>query len=113
MNITDFDLGVTDLHTDDSTWLRGMWPTDAEGMMEMKTIFPGFYVERAIHIHTEVYMNWTLASNGTVKAGNIANVGQLFCKLILRIRLPPLHRILRLARYKNPPRCLQSPIHRY
>lgn len=41
MNISDYDLGVTDLHTDDSTWLRGMWPTDANGMMEMKTIFPG------------------------------------------------------------------------
>lgn len=40
-NITDYDLGVTDLHTDDTTWLRGMWPTDSNGMMEMKTIFPG------------------------------------------------------------------------
>jgi protocatechuate 3,4-dioxygenase beta subunit len=40
------DLNVTmtgdlDLHTDDTTWLRGMWPTDKHGMMEMKTIFPG------------------------------------------------------------------------
>lgn len=41
MNISDFELGVTDLHTDDTTWLRGMWPTDGHGMMEMKTIFPG------------------------------------------------------------------------
>jgi protocatechuate 3,4-dioxygenase beta subunit len=41
MDISDFEIGVTDLHTDDSTWLRGMWPTDAHGMMEMKTIFPG------------------------------------------------------------------------
>ena len=48
INITDFEIGVTDLHTDDTTFLRGMWPTDAHGMMEMKTIYPGFYVERAI-----------------------------------------------------------------
>jgi protocatechuate 3,4-dioxygenase beta subunit len=41
LNITDFDLGVTDLHTDDSTWLRGIWPTNENGIMEMKTIFPG------------------------------------------------------------------------
>jgi protocatechuate 3,4-dioxygenase beta subunit len=41
LNITDFDLGVTDLHTDDTTWLRGMWPTGENGVMEMKTIFPG------------------------------------------------------------------------
>lgn len=93
-NITDFEIGVTDLHTDDSTWLRGMWPTDAEGMMEMKTIFPGFYIERALHIHTEVYMNWTLAPNGTIKAGNIASVGQLFCKLIFCISL-----------HQGPPGC--------
>lgn len=41
LNITDFDIGTTDIHTDDTTFLRGMWPTDANGMMEMKTIFPG------------------------------------------------------------------------
>ena len=39
-NITDYDLGVTDLHTDDTIWLRGMWPTDGNGMMETKSIFP-------------------------------------------------------------------------
>lgn len=53
LNITDFEIGVTDLHTDDTTWLRGMWPTNENGMMEMRTIFPGFYVERAIHIHAQ------------------------------------------------------------
>jgi protocatechuate 3,4-dioxygenase beta subunit len=37
LNITDFEIGTTDLHTDDTTFLRGMWPTDSEGMMEMKT----------------------------------------------------------------------------
>lgn len=42
LNITDFEIGTTDLHTDDTTWLRGLWPTDSNGMMEMKTIFPGF-----------------------------------------------------------------------
>ncbi|KAI0484934.1 dioxygenase [Xylariaceae sp. FL0804] len=78
LNVTNYTLGVTDLHTDDSTFLRGMWPTNDEGMMEMKTVFPGFYVERAIHIHTEVYTNWTLAENGTISSGNIASVGQVF-----------------------------------
>lgn len=37
-----------DLHTGETTWLRGMWPTDANGVMEMQTVFPGFYVERTI-----------------------------------------------------------------
>lgn len=53
LNITNFTYGVTDIHTDDSTWLRGMWPSNDEGMLEMKTIFPGFYVKRAIHIHVQ------------------------------------------------------------
>lgn len=69
---------MTDLHTDDSTWLRGMWPTDAEGMMEMKTVFPGFYVERAIHIHAQVYHNYVLRPNGTISSGDIVSAGQLY-----------------------------------
>lgn len=73
-----YDLGVTDLHTDDTTWLRGLWPTDSEGMMEMKTIFPGFYIERAIHIHAEVHTNWTLRENGTIISDNRVSTGQLY-----------------------------------
>ncbi len=74
----DFEIGVTDLHTDDTTWLRGMWPTNDEGVLEMKTIFPGFYVGRAIHIHVQVFTDWTLHSNGTVSSGNIVSTGQLY-----------------------------------
>lgn len=78
MNITDFEIGVNGLHTDDTTFLRGMWPTDANGVMEMKSIFPGFYVERAIHIHTQVFTDWVLKENGTVADGNLVSTGQLF-----------------------------------
>lgn len=78
MDIDDFEIGVTDLHTDDTTFLRGMWPTDSEGMMEMRTIFPGFYIERAIHIHAEVHTNWTLAENGTIISDNRVSTGQLY-----------------------------------
>lgn len=74
----DYNIGVTDLHTDDTTFLRGMWPTDESGMTEFKTIFPGFYVERAIHIHARVYSDWTLRSNGTISSGNIVSAGQLY-----------------------------------
>lgn len=75
---SDYDIGVTDLHTDDTTFLRGMWPTDSAGMMEMKTVFPGFYVERAIHIHVRVYHDWVLRSNGTLSSGDIVSAGQLY-----------------------------------
>ncbi|KAF2125540.1 protocatechuate 3 [Dothidotthia symphoricarpi CBS 119687] len=67
-----------DLHTGDSTWLRGMWPTDGNGVMEMQTVFPGFYIDRTIHIHVRAHTNWTVRDNGTVSASNIASTGQIF-----------------------------------
>ncbi|KAL4910575.1 hypothetical protein BDW74DRAFT_315 [Aspergillus multicolor] len=78
LDIEDFQMGVTDLHTDQTTFLRGMWPTDKNGMMEMKTVFPGFYVERAIHIHVQVHTNWTTRTNGTIVTSNTVSTGQLY-----------------------------------
>jgi protocatechuate 3,4-dioxygenase beta subunit len=78
MNITDFEIGTTDLHTDTTTFLRGMWPTDADGVMEMKTIIPGFYIQRTIHIHVEAHTDWILAPNGTISSGNRVSTGQIY-----------------------------------
>ncbi|KAJ5759149.1 hypothetical protein N7520_006305 [Penicillium odoratum] len=78
LNVTDFEIGTTDLHTDDTTFLRGMWPTDRNGMMEMKTVFPGFYIERAIHIHVQVHTDWTIRGNGTMAYGNTVSTGQIY-----------------------------------
>ncbi|KAE8147617.1 aromatic compound dioxygenase [Aspergillus avenaceus] len=78
MNISDFEIGVTDVHTDDTTFLRGMWPTNKEGLMEIKTIFPGFYTGRSIHIHVQVHTDWHIRSNGTLIASNTVNTGQIY-----------------------------------
>jgi protocatechuate 3,4-dioxygenase beta subunit len=78
LNLTEYEIGVNDLHTDDTTFLRGMWPSDQNGMLEIKTIFPGFYVERAIHIHARVYTNWTLRANGTLVSRDAVSTGQLY-----------------------------------
>ncbi|KAL4946412.1 hypothetical protein BDV06DRAFT_234017 [Aspergillus oleicola] len=78
LEVDDYEIGVTDLHTDDTTFLRGMWPTDKNGVMEMKTIFPGFYIERAIHIHAQVHTNWTLRGNGTISTSNTVSTGQMY-----------------------------------
>ncbi|KAF1952666.1 aromatic compound dioxygenase [Byssothecium circinans] len=67
-----------DLHTSEATCLRDMWPTDSNGVIEMETIFPGFYVERSIHIHVQAHTNWTVRSNGTISASNIASTGQMY-----------------------------------
>lgn len=55
-----------------------MWPTDSNGVMEMTTIFPGFYVERTIHIHVQAHTDWVLRGNGTITTSNIRSTGQLF-----------------------------------
>ncbi|CZR68616.1 probable protocatechuate 3,4-dioxygenase beta subunit [Phialocephala subalpina] len=91
MNITDsFEIGVTDLHTDDTTFLRGMWPTDSNGMMEMKTIVPGFYIQRSIHIHVEAHTDWVLAPNGTISSGNRVSTGQIYINETLSQQLMAL-----------------------
>ncbi|SJK97706.1 uncharacterized protein ARMOST_00959 [Armillaria ostoyae] len=69
---------VDDLHTNDTTFLRGMWPTDANGVAEIKTIVPGFYVQRTVRIHVQVHQDWVLQFNGTVKTDTTANTGQIF-----------------------------------
>ena len=54
-----------------------MWPTDSNGVMEMQTVFPGFYVERAIHIHVQAHTEWSVRTNGTLVTGNTRATGQI------------------------------------
>jgi protocatechuate 3,4-dioxygenase beta subunit len=39
----------------DQTFLRGRQPTDAAGMVEFNTIYPGWYPGRTVHIHLMVH----------------------------------------------------------
>ena len=55
-----------------------MWVTDSSGMMEMKTVSAGFYVERKIHIHAQVHTNWIIGSNGTMVSDNTISTAPLF-----------------------------------
>lgn len=54
----------TTIHED--TWLRGGYYTDNNGIVELKTIYPGFYTGRTAHIHTMVHKDWTARDNGFV-----------------------------------------------
>lgn len=76
--LTNFTVGETDFQTDDTTFLRAMWPTNAEGLAEINTVYPGFYAGRAIHTHAQVYTDWTLYGNGTLKSQNVVLSGQLY-----------------------------------
>ena len=63
--------------TDDERYLRGTWKTDKHGKVTFKTIFPGWYRGRCVHIHTKVHVNgeWTDAG---YEGGNTCHTGQFF-----------------------------------
>ncbi|MBC7812627.1 MAG: intradiol ring-cleavage dioxygenase, partial [Burkholderiales bacterium] len=48
--------GVTDpgFDTSDQLWLRGYQVTDANGLAEFTTVYPGWYSGRAVHIHFKI-----------------------------------------------------------
>jgi hypothetical protein len=61
-----------------NTFLRGLQPTDAEGVAQFTTLFPGHYTSRATHIHVLAHFNGTTYENGTYGGGYVSHVGQLF-----------------------------------
>ncbi|KAF2445633.1 aromatic compound dioxygenase [Karstenula rhodostoma CBS 690.94] len=62
-----------------NTFLRGIQKTDADGVAQFETTFPGHYTSRATHIHLMVHTNATLYVNGTL-GNNVStsHVGQAF-----------------------------------
>ncbi|MDQ1069197.1 hypothetical protein QFZ32_004637 [Streptomyces canus] len=69
--------GVHQDPTDDERYLRGTWKTDKHGQVTFRTIFPGWYRGRCVHIHTKVHVNgeWTDAG---YEGGNTCHTGQFF-----------------------------------
>jgi len=49
------------------TFLRGLQTTDSNGLVTFRTIYPGWYMGRATHVHVEVFVN-----GATVKTTQIA-----------------------------------------
>lgn len=45
------------INTVGQTFLRGIWPVDANGEVTFTTIYPGWYSGRITHIHFQVYLN--------------------------------------------------------
>lgn len=63
--------------TDDERYLRGTWRTDKRGFVEFRTVFPGWYQGRCVHIHTKVHVNGTWTDAG-YEGGTTCHTGQLF-----------------------------------
>lgn len=62
--------------TNEYTFLRGVQLTGDDGVAVFKTIFPGWYEGRAVHIHLKVLEGGTSAK--TYNGGHVAHVGQAF-----------------------------------
>ncbi|KAI0162468.1 Intradiol ring-cleavage dioxygenase [Pestalotiopsis sp. NC0098] len=71
--------GESDPGNLNKTWGRGIQETNADGVAQFESIFPGHYTGRAIHIHTVVHKNATLYENSTLGAETItSHIGQVF-----------------------------------
>ncbi|GGS57425.1 intradiol ring-cleavage dioxygenase [Streptomyces cinerochromogenes] len=63
--------------TDDSRYLRGTWRTDTHGYVTFRTVFPGWYQGRCVHIHVKVHVDGTWTDAG-YEGGHTCHTGQLF-----------------------------------
>ncbi|KAG5636480.1 hypothetical protein H0H81_007876 [Sphagnurus paluster] len=52
----------THVHTE--TFLRGGYYTNANGIVEITTLYPGYYDGRTAHIHTMIHKDWKQHANG-------------------------------------------------
>jgi protocatechuate 3,4-dioxygenase beta subunit len=43
--------------TDEETFLRGAQVTDADGIVQFRTVYPGWYMGRTTHIHAKVHVD--------------------------------------------------------
>lgn len=68
----------------EATFLRGIQQTDANGVAQFESIFPGHYTGRATHIHVLAHNpnDTTVRTNGTLLSGNFtahaSHSGQIF-----------------------------------
>jgi protocatechuate 3,4-dioxygenase beta subunit len=63
--------------TPDTTFLRGVQLTDSTGVATFTTVYPGWYVGRAIHIHVKTHAGGTV-SDGKYHGGHVSHTGQLY-----------------------------------
>ncbi len=58
-------------------FLRGVQMTNADGIAELHTLYPGWYQGRAIHIHVKVHLGGSTAGN-KYQGGHVSHTGQFF-----------------------------------
>ncbi|HEX4169268.1 MAG TPA: intradiol ring-cleavage dioxygenase [Bryobacteraceae bacterium] len=63
--------------TDNSTFCRGLQLSDARGLVEFETLYPGWYMGRDVHIHLKAHSGGAV-QNTKYQGGHITHTGQLF-----------------------------------
>lgn len=74
--------------SESGTFLRGIQPTDGDGVAGFATIYPGWYSGRTVHIHMKVHVGGTsdvldvatpaATDAGTYQGGQVAHTGQIY-----------------------------------
>jgi protocatechuate 3,4-dioxygenase beta subunit len=59
------------------TYLRGVQLTDPAGVAEFRSIYPGWYSGRAVHIHLKVHVGGRV-TGGAYVGGHVSHTGQLY-----------------------------------
>ncbi len=63
--------------TDKEVFLRGVQLTDAKGLVEFATIYPGCYIGRVNHIHLKAHIGGH-SEGSEYQGGHVAHTGQIF-----------------------------------
>jgi protocatechuate 3,4-dioxygenase beta subunit len=86
-----------------TTFLRGAQMTDADGVVEFDTIFPGHYQGRATHQHVSAHAGARLLPNNTYAGGTVNHISQLFFdqSLVTAVEATAQYNTNRVARTAN------------
>jgi len=63
--------------TTGQTFLRGVQLTDAKGLAQFITVYPGHYAGRAVHIHAKVHLAGKVTGTAYF-GGHVSHTGQMF-----------------------------------
>jgi protocatechuate 3,4-dioxygenase beta subunit len=73
----------------DLTFLRGVQLTDHRGVAQIRSIYPGWYQGRAVHIHLKVHVSGTV--NGSkYTGGHISHTGQMYMPESMNLQIEKL-----------------------
>jgi len=85
------------------TFLRGLQESDSDGIIQVQSIFPGWYQGRATHIHVAAHLGHTITDEGTIVGGKVNHVGQIYFpeELLEQFDVDPVYNTNKVVRLKN------------